>query len=524
MFYPTLQEFIKLSKTANVIPVYKEVSADLDTPVSSFLKLKKDDYAFLLESVEGQEKIARYSFLGTKPSLVFRSKGRDVEVICRDSSAGNCLAAAQKGHRRFKTDSGPLDELEKLMAGFKPAQVKGLPRFYGGFVGFMGYDCVRFFEDLPDKNPDELKSPDAVYILTDTILLFDHIKHTIKIVSNCFLPAACLPAGQAGLPDRQGASPGGPGISAVQAKKLYECALKRIQDIQEELAKPVKGQNIEPKNQGSKIKITSNFAKSQFCGIVNKAKNHIKKGDIIQVVLSQRFKARIEEAPFDIYRRLRSLNPSPYMFFLKLKELTLIGSSPELLVRCEDGFVQTRPIAGTRPRGRDEAQDLALEQELLNDVKEKAEHLMLVDLGRNDVGRVSNIGSVKVDDFMSVERYSHVMHIVSEVSGKLDRKYNAFDVLRACFPAGTVSGSPKVRAMEIIDELENSRRGPYAGSVGYFSFSGNLDTCITIRTIVVLGRTAYIQVGAGIVADSQAKKEYLETVNKAKALFEAITQ
>jgi anthranilate synthase component 1 len=508
MYSPNLEEFIKLSRSANVIPVYKEVSADLDTPVSSFLKLTKDDYAFLLESVEGQEKIARYSFLGTRPSLVFRNKGDQIEINCRDKSACACVSACSlKGNScRFPVETDPLAVIEKLMSGFKPAQVKGLPRFYGGLVGFMGYDSVRFFESLPDKNPDELKLPDAVFILTDTILLFDHINHTIKIVTNCFLP-------------QSGRKPGPSGL-----KKIYKRAIKKISSIENDLARPLTGKGIETRNPGPKIKITSNFEKSEFCAIVNKAKKHIQKGDIIQVVLSQRFKARIKESPFDIYRRLRSLNPSPYMFFLKLKEMTLIGSSPELLVRCEDGLVRTRPIAGTRPRGRDEQEDRRLKRQLLNDEKEKAEHLMLVDLGRNDIGRVCKTGTVKVDDFMSVERYSHVMHIVSEVSGALAKNKSSYDVLRACFPAGTVSGSPKVRAMEIIDELEISRRGPYAGSVGYFSFSGNLDTCITIRTICVKGNTAYIQVGAGIVADSQGKKEYNETVNKAKALFEAITQ
>ncbi len=508
MFYPPLKEFIRLSRSSNVIPVYKQISADLDTPVSSFLKMEKDDYAFLLESVEGREKIARYSFLGTRPSLVFKSKAGRTEIICRDKreflcdSFGICqddLCGSPKG-------SDPLKAVEKLMSGFKPAQVKGLPRFYGGLVGFMGYDCVRFFEELPDKNLDQLKLPDAVFILTDTILLFDHINHTIKIVSNCFLPQA------------------GKKISHSRAKKIYEQALKKIKAIENDLARPLGKKALEPGKPGAKIKITSNFEKSRFCAIVNKAKKHIQKGDIIQVVLSQRFKAQIQKSPFDIYRRLRSLNPSPYMFFLKLKEMTLIGSSPELLVRCEDKLARTRPIAGTRPRGKDESLDLALEKELLNDEKEKAEHLMLVDLGRNDIGRVCRTGSVKVDNFMSVERYSHVMHIVSEVSGTLGRDKNAYDLLRASFPAGTVSGSPKVRAMEIIDELENSRRGPYAGSVGYFSFSGNLDTCITIRTICVKGNTAYIQVGAGIVADSRAENEYNETVNKAKALFEAITK
>lgn len=505
MFYPTLKEFIQLAKKSNVIPVYKEVSADLDTPVSSFLKLKKDEYAFLFESVEGREKIARYSFLGTKPSLIFRSKGKDVEVICRDKNACSGAWNPKNASGKLASGSDPLAVIEGLMSGFKPAPVKGLPRFYGGFVGYMGYDCVRFFEKLPDKNPDELNVPDAVFILTGTILLFDHINHTIKIVSNCFLP-------------RDGTK-----VSLARLKEAYEEAIKKIKAIEKDLGQPTGLRSMEAGESAPKIKITSNFEKSEFCGIVDKAKKYIKNGDIIQAVLSQRFKARIKRQPLDIYRRLRSLNPSPYMFFLNLKELILIGASPELLVRCEDGLVQARPIAGTRARGKDEAHDQALEQELLNDEKEKAEHLMLVDLGRNDIGRVCKTGTVKVDNFMSVERYSHVMHIVSEVSGVLDKKYTAYDVLRACFPAGTVSGSPKVRAMEIIDELENTKRGPYAGSVGYFSFSGNLDTCITIRTICVKGNTAYIQAGAGIVADSRGEKEYQETINKAKALFEAIT-
>ncbi len=505
MYYPTLNEFIQLAKKSNLIPVYKEVSADLDTPVSSFLKLKKDEYAFLFESVEGREKIARYSFLGTEPSLIFRSKGKDAKVICRDKNACSGVWNSENVSEKLAGGSDPLAVIEGLMAGFKPAPVKGLPRFYGGFVGYMGYDCVRFFEKLPDKNPDELNVPDAVFILTGTILLFDHINHTIKIVANCFLP-------------RDGTK-----VSLVRLKEAYAEAVKKIKAIEKDLGQPTGLRSIEAGEPAPKIKITSNFEKSEFCGIVDKAKKHIKNGDIIQAVLSQRFKARIKRQPLDIYRRLRSLNPSPYMFFLNLKELFLIGSSPELLVRCEDGLVQVRPIAGTRARGKDEAHDQALERELLNDEKEKAEHLMLVDLGRNDIGRVCKTGTVKVDNFMSVERYSHVMHIVSEVSGVLDKKYTAYDVLRACFPAGTVSGSPKVRAMEIIDELENTKRGPYAGSVGYFSFSGNLDTCITIRTICVKGNTAYIQAGAGIVADSRGEKEYLETINKAKALFEAIT-
>ena len=493
MYYPSLKEFLKLSKKGNVIPVYKEINADLDTPVSAFLKIKKDDYVFLLESVEGQEKIARYSFLGTKPCLVFKSKARNIEIFFPN----------KKARRRFVTSTDPLNEIKKLMQDFKPVTIKGLPRFYGGLVGYIGYDMVRFFEEIADKNPDDLKLPDSIFILTDTILLFDHVNHTIKIVTNVILPKTNKK------------------LKAITKEKIYYSAIKKIEAIHKELKQPVMD-NKKDKIGLGKININSNFKKSDFCSLVNKAKTHIRKGDIIQVVLSQRFKLKIDKEPFGIYRALRSLNPSPYMYFLKLKELILIGSSPEILVRCEDGLVQTRPIAGTRPRGRNEAEDKKLEQELLNNDKEKAEHIMLVDLGRNDLGRVCKTASIRVSEFMTVERYSHVMHLVTEVEGILNKRYDVYDVLRACFPAGTVSGSPKIRAMEIIDELENLRRGPYAGCVGYFSFSKNLDTCITIRTIIIKDNIAYIQAGAGIVADSHPEKEYFESVNKAKALVEAI--
>ncbi len=488
----SLTEFLKLSKRYNVIPVYREISADLDTPVSCFLKLKQDRYAFLLESVEGQEKIARYSFLGCGSSLVFRSKGSRVTVV-RDGAASSWTAGRD-----------PLEEIKKLMKGFKAAPLAGLPRFHGGFVGYIGYDTVRFFEKIPDKNPDELGLPDTCLILTDTILAFDHVKHSLKIIINSVIP-------------------GGKALSRGQKAALYRQAVKRIAALELQLRKPLRAQLLGPA--GSKpeaVKITSNFAKADFCGIVEKAKKFIKKGDIIQVVLSQRFKAKMHDQPFAVYRKLRSVNPSPYMFFLKLDDVTLIGSSPELLVRCEEGMIQTRPIAGTRPRGSNEQEDKALADELRADIKEKAEHLMLVDLGRNDLGRVAQLGTVSVQNFMSVERYSHVMHLVSDVVARLDRTYDAFDALRACFPAGTLSGSPKVRAMQIIDELENTRRGVYGGCVGYFSFSHAMDTCIAIRTIVVKGGYAYVQAGAGIVADSVPAKEYSETVNKAKALFEAL--
>jgi len=496
MYQPSLEEFLKLSSKGNVIPVYKEINADLDTPVSAFLKIKKDNYAFLLESVEGQEKIARYSFLGSNPSLVFESKARNIEIIC----------PKEKSVHRFITSRSPLDEIKKIMQDFKVVNIKGLPRFFGGLVGYIGYDMVRFFEEIPDKNPDDLKLPDSFFILTDNILIFDHVNHTIKIVNNIILPK---------VRNR---------LSKKDKTKIYTQAIKKIESLHADLRKPNVDSKTNYEDKRRKINITSNFKKSEFQEIVKKAKVYIRNGDIIQVVLSQRFKARIDQQPFDIYRNLRSLNPSPYMFFLKLKDVILLGASPEMLVRCEDELLQMRPIAGTRPRGISEEQDKKLKYELLNDEKEKAEHLMLVDLGRNDLGRVCKRGKVWVDEFMSVERYSHVMHLVSEVRGVLDKRYDAYDVLKASFPAGTVAGSPKIRAMEIIDELENLRRGPYAGCVGYFSFSKNMDTCITIRTIVIQDNTAYIQAGAGIVADSHPEREYWESVNKAKALMEAITK
>jgi anthranilate synthase component 1 len=494
MYYPSLKEFLNLSKRANLIPVYREISADLDTPVSAFLKLRKNEYAFLLESVEGQEKTARYSFLGSNPYLIFKSKARNIEIQYPE----------RKTIRRFITSTNPLDEIEKIMEDFKVVDIKGLPRFYGGLVGYMGYDMVRFFEEIPDKNPDDLKLPDAIFILADTLLAFDHINHTIKIVSNVMLP-------------RKNKT-----IPNAVKTKIYYAAVRKIESIHRDFNKTFTEKKVRLGVHSRQIKIVSNFKKPEFCSIVNRAKDYIKKGDIIQVVLSQRFKVKIEKEPLDIYRALRSLNPSPYMFFLKFKDALLIGASPEMLVRCEDGRVQTMPIAGTRPRGKTEKEDKKLEQELLNDNKEKAEHLMLVDLGRNDLGRVCKSGAVTVSEFMNVERYSHVMHLVSEVKGKLDKQYDSYDALKACFPAGTVSGSPKIRAMEIVDELENLRRGPYAGCVGYFSFSKNLDTCITLRTIIVKNSIAYIQAGAGIVADSVPEKEYLESINKARALLEAL--
>ncbi|PJC48385.1 MAG: anthranilate synthase component I [Candidatus Omnitrophica bacterium CG_4_9_14_0_2_um_filter_42_8] len=484
MYYPSKQEFVKLAKKANLIPVYREILADTLTPVSAFQKIGKG-YSYLLESVEGQEKIARFSFIGTEPSVILRSKGKSIEVN-------------KKGEIRKYLADEPLKEIEKILNNFKAAEIKGLPRFSGGLVGYMGYDMVRFFERLPDKNPDDLQIPDSIFMMADSLVIFDHPTHKVKIVVNAYLAE-------------------GEGRSA---EKIYDLAIKKIEDIINKLNAPEKKKKIKAKTK--KHKIESNFTKKEFEAIVKKAKEYIKAGDIIQVVPSQRFHTKLNCEPFDVYRSLRSLNPSPYMYYLNFNELQIVGSSPELLVRCGNGIVETRPIAGTRPRGRNEAEDKKLEKELLADVKERAEHVMLVDLGRNDIGRVSRPGSVRVTDFMFIEKYSHVMHIVSNCRGVLSKDKNAFDVLRACFPAGTVSGAPKVRAMEIIDELENTKRSYYAGAVGYFSFSGNMDTCITIRTMLVKGRDAFIQSGGGIVADSIPSREYQETVNKAKAMMKAI--
>ncbi len=489
MYLPGRREFARLAKQGNLIPVYKEIRADLDTPVSAFLKIRSGRYNYLLESVEGTQAIARYSFLGTEPDLILKSKGDLMEVF--DSH--------KQITRRFRLKTDPLDEIKKIMSGFKAIQYRDLPRFCGGFVGYLGYDIVRFFEEIPDKNPDDLDVWDCQWILSNTLLVFDHLHHTIKIVANAFIFDKC------------------------KINKSYDLAVSNIERMHSRLKKPLPKASIEKLKSKSNIKISSNFTKQRYLNVVKRAKGYIRRGDIIQVVPSQRFSLPLKgKSPLDIYRSLRSLNPSSYMFFLEFKDNFLLGSSPEVLVRCEDGLVITRPIAGTRPRGKNEREDQKLENQLLNSRKEEAEHIMLVDLGRNDLGRVCRFGTVKVKDFKHVEKYSHVMHLVSQVEGRLRRDRDIYDCLRATFPAGTVSGSPKVRAMEIIDELENTRRGPYAGCVGYFSFSGNLDTCITIRAILIKDNLAYVQAGGGIVADSKPEKEYQETVNKARAQIEAI--
>jgi anthranilate synthase component 1 len=507
MFSPSFEDFREKAKEGNLIPVYKEILADMETPVSAFLKIDDGQYSYLLESVVGGEKWARYSFLGSSPSVIIKGKGDRIEIIRN----------GKKDNLSFKKD--PLEIIKREMERYRPVSISGLPRFFGGAVGYLGYDAVRFFEKIPDSGRKGLGLPDLLFMITDTLLIFDSLAQKIKVVSNAHI------------------DDGDPESSSGQAvENAYEEAKGKIENIIEKLrtnppSPPfVKGgmggllnpRILEPSNPSTKVEIESNFTKVDFENMVRKAKEYIASGDIIQVVLSQRFEKETPTPPLDIYRALRVINPSPYMYFLRFGDTAMIGSSPEILVRLDGRILEERPIAGTRRRGSTEEEDKALEEELLNDPKEMAEHIMLVDLGRNDIGRVSEIGSVRMKELMVVERYSHVMHIVSDVEGILSDGKDAYDVLRACFPAGTVSGAPKIRAMEIIEELEPTRRGPYAGSVGYFSFSGNMDTCITIRTIIMKDGKAYIQAGAGIVADSVPEREYFETVNKAKGMFKAI--
>lgn len=486
-YYPTKEHFLRVAKPGKMISVYKDVLADMETPVSAFKKIDDGGHAFLLESVEGGERVARFSFLGVRPRAIMRSNGRTVEIE-GDTSV--------KDQIELLDGQDPLDILKTEMSRYDWEQNPDLPKFCGGAVGFMGYDMVRFFEDLPDSTEDMLDVPDCIFAFTDTLLIFDHVKNKIRVLANARID-------------------GDPGSA-------YKKAIDRIDALVERLRTPL-ATETPTRNQSKPLEIKSNYeTREDFENAVSKCKEYIASGDIIQVVISQRFQTKVTSAPFDIYRALRSINPSPYMYYLSFGDIKLIGSSPEILVTQENGKVTTRPIAGTRPRGSSEEEDGHLEQELLADVKERAEHIMLVDLGRNDIGRVCDYGSISVDQLMTIERYSHVMHIVSNVTGQLRPDMDQFDLLRASFPAGTVSGAPKIRAMEIIAELEPTRRGTYAGSIGYFSYSGSMDTCITIRTILIKGDTAYIQAGAGIVADSVPASEYQETVNKAMAMTRAI--
>lgn len=481
MFHPSREQYLKMARKNNLIPVYTELFVDMDTPISIFKKVCREQYTYLLESVEGGENLARYSFIGLEPFV--RYQCRNGTGVIEDSS----------GTREVKGD--PLSTLKGIMDNYNAPKIEGLPRFYGGAVGYFGYDLIRYVEDIPEDTVDDLDLPDCHFILTRLVLIFDHVKHKVKIVVNT--------------------EPGS------DADKAYEEATQRINAVKKLINEPQAALNRVNKVVVN-TKYLSNMTKEEYMDKVEKAKEYIKAGDIFQVVLSQRLTMPLHGDPFDIYRNLRTVNPAPYLYYLNFGGTVIIGSSPEMLIRVEDGIVQTCPIAGTRPRGQSKEDDLKLEKELLADEKEKAEHLMLVDLGRNDVGRVCDYGSVNVRNFMNVERYSHVMHIVSNVFGQLKQGHTAYDALKACFPAGTVSGAPKVRAMEIIEELEPTRRGVYAGAIGYFGFTGNMDTCITIRTILVHNGKTYVQAGAGIVADSDPEKEYEETINKAKALLETL--
>ncbi len=492
----TVGQVRALSSKGNWIPIYREILADFETPLSAYLKIERAGPAYLLESVEGGEQLARYSFLGSAPRMIFRSKAREITLV-KDGKITH-----------FKTSGDPLAELKKLLTPYRTVVLDGLPRFAGGFVGYVGYDLVRFFEPIPAKAKDDLQLPEAFFLFSDLVVIFDHVEHRLKVLAYVDLTGA-------------------KGPQALE--RAYRQAASRIDRVVEQLKGPLpKPLTRSLSRKGRRrakervFQIRSNVTRSRFLTMVRRAKRAISQGEIIQGVLSQRFAVKVQAHPFSIYRHLRSLNPSPYMFYLNLGEFTLIGSSPEILVHCEGSVVRTRPIAGTRRRGKSEKEDERLEEELKADPKERAEHLMLVDLGRNDLGRVCAYGSVKVNSFMEIERYSHVMHLVSDVVGKKTKTADGLDCLRAAFPAGTVTGAPKVRAMQIIEELEPTRRGPYAGAVGYLSFSGNLDTCITIRTILVKGQTAYVQAGAGIVADSKPQREYQETRSKATGMLEAI--
>ena len=476
MYYPTLEQVEELSSQGNLVPVYREIGADLETPVSAYLKVARGPYSYLLESVEGGERIARYSFIGTEPYDVIKTG---------------------PGQQHGAMD--PLVLVQDALAGARVAGASPDQRFNGGAVGFLSYETVSYFERLAAPEHDPLGLPESVFMMTDTFLIFDHLLHKIRVVSHARV--------------------------GEDVKRGYAEAVERIDDMIGRLASPL----TPPRRDAARAStnggdVDSNMSREQFEEMVRKVKEYVTAGDVIQTVVSQRLQRAVAAHPFEIYRALRAINPSPYMYYLELDDFHILGASPELLVQVQDGTVATHPIAGTLPRGADPIEDAKLEQRLRTDEKELAEHIMLVDLGRNDIGRVSKPGSVEVTQLMDVERYSHVMHLVSHVTGELRDGYTSYDVLRACFPAGTVSGAPKIRAMEIIAELEADKRGPYAGAVGYFDFTGNMDTAITIRTLVVKDGVAYTQAGGGIVFDSKPESEYQETLDKASAVLRAIEQ
>lgn len=488
MYSLNFAQFTCLTREGNLIPIYREIPADLDTPVSAFLKIRSGKNDFLLESVEGGEKWGRYSFLGTRPAAVFKSQGGRVTIL-RGKQACELLV-----------QEDPLKNLEDFMSAFKPVMVPHMPRFFGGVVGFLAYDVVRSFEKLPATAKDELGLPDCYFMLTDTVVIFDNLAQTIKVVAPVFV------------------DPG------VPKKRLYDEAKKKIDSLvsklQGSISTPFRSSFSNKK--GTKTTLKPHLTEKEFCALTEKAQEYIRAGDIFQVQVSTRFEGKTRMDPFLLYRAIRRLNPSPYLYYLHCADMALVGASPEIMVRLEDCHVEVRPIAGTRRRGYSPEEDMDLEKELKNDPKERAEHIMLVDLGRNDLGRICKVGTVNVGELEVIERYSHVMHLVSQVSGELGDGKNVYDVIRATFPAGTLTGAPKIRAMEIIEELEKRRRGIYGGCVGYISFTGNTDMAITIRTALFHKGKIYVQAAAGIVYDSVPRLEYKECQNKARGMMKAL--
>jgi len=488
MIQPDFREFQRLAKQGNLIPVYDVFSADLLTPVSAYLRIAQGArYSFLLESVEGGEKIARYTFAGANPEELFRYAN------------GACVLESRD--RVVWEERDPVSFLRARMERFQPVRLPGLPPLVAGAIGYFSYDMVRLIERLPRRLRDEIGLYDAMLMFYHGIIAFDHVQHRLWVVRNVFTE----------------------GGGSLRAK--YKAAVREIKRTKRKLEEPVAAERPKKEAKAKKrapLRVKSNFRRGEYLAVVRKAKAYIRAGDIFQVVLSQRFSAKTQADPFEVYRELRALNPSPYLFYLQLNDVCVVGSSPEMLVKVRGRDVFYRPIAGTQPRGKDEAEDLRLEKEMLASEKERAEHIMLVDLGRNDLGRVCDYGTVKVEQLLTVERFSHVMHLVSSLRGRLREDVDCFDALMACFPAGTVSGAPKVRAMEIIEELERTRRGIYAGGVLYLDFAGNLDSCIALRTMVIKNGVAHVQAGGGIVADSTPEGEFQETVNKSRALLTAL--
>lgn len=496
---PTKEEFCRLAKQGNLIPVTRRLLADQETPLTAYRKIRGQGESFLFESVEGGEHLGRYSFVGCNPRGMIRQTGDQVEWIEEGQVLESFKVVGRGGVQNENEVSDGLAVVEKVLANYRPVDVPGLPRFTGGALGFVGHEFIHDIEPVVPRPPeDELGTPTVCFIIADELLVFDRVAQTLTIIVNGIISEGDDPA------------------------VIYDEAASEVERIVSLLEQSSEYKPVSFPAELPEKEFQSNQVKDRFLKNVARAKEYINKGDIIQVVGSQRFSAEVNASPLDVYRAVRSINPSPYMFLLEFEGYSLVGASPEIHVRCEDRRVEIRPIAGTRPRGRNADEDLALEKELLADPKERAEHVMLVDLARNDIGRVCDYGSVEVKDLMIIERYSHVMHIVSQVEGNLTEERTPYDLIRATFPAGTLSGAPKIRAMQIISEFEQTTRGPYGGCVGYFSFNGNLDCCITIRTALLKDGKAYVQAGGGWVADSVPESEFQETVNKSKAMIKAL--